>query len=76
MILTGYRPADCRELAELFYDTVHTINAGDYTEEQLTAWADGTGREALRQLRIFHCGACDGRATERILRTIGLEGKG
>lgn len=41
MILTGYRPADCRELAELFYDTVHTINAGDYTEEQLTAWADG-----------------------------------
>lgn len=37
MILTGYRPADCRELAELFYDTVHTINAGDYTEEQLTA---------------------------------------
>ena len=42
MILTGYRPADCRELAELFYDTVHTINAGDYTEEQLTAWADGT----------------------------------
>ena len=40
MILTGYRPADCRELAELFYDTVHTINAGDYTEEQLEKMAD------------------------------------
>lgn len=28
-------------LAELFYHTVHTVNAGDYTEEQLNAWADG-----------------------------------
>ena len=25
----------------LFYDTVHTVNAKDYTEEQLDAWADG-----------------------------------
>ena len=41
MRITGYRPADCRELADLFYDTVHTINARDYTEEQLDAWADG-----------------------------------
>lgn len=39
MVITEYRPADCRELAKLFYDTVHTINAGDYTEEQLDAWA-------------------------------------
>ncbi len=37
-----YRPEDCRELAELFYQTVHTVNARDYSREQLDAWADGT----------------------------------
>lgn len=36
-----YETADCRALAELFYETVHTVNAKDYTEEQLYAWADG-----------------------------------
>ena len=28
-------------MAELFYDTVHTLNAKDYTQEQLDAWATG-----------------------------------
>lgn len=41
MIVREYQPADCRELAELFYDTVHTINARDYTIEQLNVWASG-----------------------------------
>lgn len=41
MIIRKYQPEDCRELAELFYDTVHTINAKDYAKEQLDAWADG-----------------------------------
>ena len=41
MQIRKYRPSDCRELAELFYDTVHTVNAGDYTKEQLDAWAAG-----------------------------------
>lgn len=36
-----YRPEDCAGLAGLFYDTVHTINARDYTPDQLDAWADG-----------------------------------
>ena len=36
--LRSYRPADCQVLADLFYETVHTVNAGDYTEEQLFAW--------------------------------------
>jgi len=36
-----YQSSDCKELAELFYHTVHTINAGDYTDEQLDAWATG-----------------------------------
>lgn len=41
MQIRKYRPSDCRELAELFYDTVHTVNAGDYTKEQLDAWTTG-----------------------------------
>ena len=41
MILRPYRSEDCPALARLFYDTVHTVNARDYTPEQLDAWADG-----------------------------------
>lgn len=41
MILRDYTPSDCKTLAELFFHTVHTINATDYSEEQLNAWATG-----------------------------------
>lgn len=41
MEIREYRPEDCREMAALFYDTVHGVNAADYTKEQLDAWADG-----------------------------------
>lgn len=41
MIVRKYIPSDCKYLAELFYQTVHTVNAEDYTEEQLDVWADG-----------------------------------
>lgn len=37
-----YLPSDCRELAALFYNTVHSVNARDYTEEQLNVWATGS----------------------------------
>ena len=42
MIIRQYQPTDCKELAELFYNTVHTVNAKDYTKEQLDVWATGT----------------------------------
>ena len=41
MQLRPYRTADCAELAALFFNTVHTVNAKDYTPVQLDAWADG-----------------------------------
>lgn len=41
MFIRKYESTDCKELAELFYNTVHTINAKDYTKEQLDAWASG-----------------------------------
>lgn len=33
--------SDCEQLAELFYQTVHTVNSKDYTNEQLDVWANG-----------------------------------
>lgn len=39
--LRRYEPSDCGQLAELFNQTVHTVNAGDYTKEQLDVWASG-----------------------------------
>ena len=41
MKIRAYRQEDLKEIAELFYNTVHTVNAADYTEQQLDAWADG-----------------------------------
>lgn len=41
MVIREYRQSDCKELAELFYNTVHTVNARDYTQEQLNVWATG-----------------------------------
>ena len=41
MRLREYKPADCAEMARLFYDTVHTVNLRDYTPEQVNAWATG-----------------------------------
>ena len=39
--LRDYFITDCAELARLFYDTVHAVNAKDYAREQLDAWATG-----------------------------------
>lgn len=41
MIIRKYRPDDCAEMAQLFYNTVHSVNAADYDEAQLNAWATG-----------------------------------
>ncbi len=37
--LRPYQPGDGPLLAALFYETVHTVNARDYTPAQLQAWA-------------------------------------
>lgn len=41
MVIREYRPSDCEQLAELFYHTVHAVNARDYTKKQLDVWASG-----------------------------------
>ena len=47
MKLREYLPSDCEQMAKLFYNTVHSVNAKDYTGEQLSAWA--TGKVDLRE---------------------------
>ena len=39
MIIRRFIKDDLEEVLELFYDTVHTINAKDYSKSQLDAWA-------------------------------------
>ena len=39
MHLRDYRSGDCPALIRLFRETVHAVCAGDYTPEQLDAWA-------------------------------------
>lgn len=41
MKLRTYVSGDCTKLAKLFFDTVHEINARDYTLSQLQVWATG-----------------------------------
>lgn len=35
-----YEIYDCMKISKLFYETVHNINAKDYNEKQLNAWAN------------------------------------
>lgn len=56
MKIRKYIPDDCKELIKLFYDTVHTVNAADYTLEQLNAWADGNADiKAWNKSLSEHC---------------------
>ena len=41
MVIRKYYLSDCKEIIELFYNTVHIVNAKDYTKEQLDVWATG-----------------------------------
>lgn len=41
MFIRKYEVSDCKYITQLFYDTVHCVNAKDYTKEQLDVWATG-----------------------------------
>lgn len=41
MTLRPYQTGDLAAIAGLFYESVHTLCRGDYTKEQLDAWAPG-----------------------------------
>lgn len=39
MKIRKYIKSDCPEIINLFYETVHTINIKDYSQEQVDVWA-------------------------------------
>lgn len=56
MFLRPYRSNDKRTIQQLFFDTVHKVNARDYSPEQLDAWAPAEpDREAWARLDGHHC---------------------
>lgn len=40
MKIRQFEIEDCNFVSNLFYETVHTVNAKDYTAEQLSVWAN------------------------------------
>ncbi|MGN0901664.1 MAG: GNAT family N-acetyltransferase [Succinivibrio sp.] len=40
MQIREFKKEDAPYLYDLFYETVHTVNASDYTKEQCDAWCD------------------------------------
>ena len=40
MKIRKYKNSDCESVAKLFFETIHSVNVKDYTEEQLFAWAN------------------------------------
>ena len=56
MEIRAYERGDLDALLNLFYDTVHTVNLGDYTQAQVDAWADGRpDRSAWAKSLAAHC---------------------
>jgi len=39
IVIREYQSKDCKEMLELFYNTVNTVNAKDYSQAQLNQWA-------------------------------------
>jgi hypothetical protein len=55
-----YQDGDAKFLSQIYYNTIHTVNAKDYTKEQLDAWApwssvqDYSGwQEKLEKIKPF-----------------------
>lgn len=50
MKIRKYKVEDCDTVSKLFFETVHSVNAKDYTDEQLFAWASSV--EDLKKPQI------------------------
>lgn len=53
-----YQDGDAKHIASIYYNTIHTVNAKDYTTEQLNAWApyhdnNGGWQEKCAKLNPF-----------------------
>lgn len=51
MLIRYYHPADVGQMVRLIYTTVHTVNRGDYTLEEVNAWMPAVPTEATWSAR-------------------------
>lgn len=49
MRIRQYKNEDCDIVSRLFFETVHSVNAKDYSSKQLTAWANSPDRLKSRR---------------------------
>ena len=59
MKIRRYKNEDCETVSKLFYETVHSVNAKEYTAEQLSVWANNAdslksrGNDLLKQYTLI-----------------------
>lgn len=52
LLIRKYHESDIDQIINLFYETVHSINKRDYTQEQLNAWAKRGEEKQKREIWI------------------------
>lgn len=56
MKIRKYQSSDCKEITELFYNTIHTVNTRDYTKEQVDVWApEEPDLDKWNESLLAHC---------------------
>ncbi|MGG1554370.1 GNAT family N-acetyltransferase [Paenibacillus ferrarius] len=53
MEIRKFQDSDIRQIVRLFYETVHSVNKKDYTQEQIEAWASREDEE--QRLESWKC---------------------
>ena len=71
-----YQAEDVKEIASLYYNTIHKINAQDYTKEQLNAWAPYQDNYAAWQEKYSHFKPFVATIDGRLVGFAELESKG
>lgn len=53
-VIRRFKDADTEQIVTLFYDTIHSVNSRDYTQEQVEAWAPQlSGTEQKERVKWF-----------------------
>ena len=56
MKIRKYQSSDCKEITDLFYNTIHTVNTRDYTKEQVDVWApEEPDLDKWNESLLAHC---------------------
>jgi putative acetyltransferase len=58
MLIRSHRNSDIPGITRLYYDTIHLVNANDYTLEQIDAWAPSVPdvsfwAERMKKYRVY-----------------------